>query len=116
MLTFAPAMDPQSDLKKALKMFKIGVEKRYSVLTPKWTVLGVDLGSKKGAKIELDVIWTSHGLHMDPRGTHRTHMDLIWTPYGAHMTPKMDDFGIHMRSKKIPKLDPKESCAFCASS
>ena len=50
MLTFDPAMDPQSDLKKALKLLKIGVEKRYSVLIPKWTVLGVHFGSKKGPK------------------------------------------------------------------
>ena len=56
MLTFDPAMDPQSDLKKALKLLKIGVEKRYSVLIPKWTVLGVHFGPKKGPKIELSAL------------------------------------------------------------
>ena len=40
MLTFDPAMDPKSDRKKALKVFKIGVEKTKSVLIPKYTVLG----------------------------------------------------------------------------
>ena len=65
MLTFDPAMDPQSDLKKALKGFKIGVEKRYSVLTSKLTILGVDFGFKKGAKIELYLIWTPYGPHVD---------------------------------------------------
>ena len=56
MLTFDPAMDPQSDPKKVPKLLKIGVEKRYCVLIPKWTVLGVDFGSKKGPKIELSAL------------------------------------------------------------
>ena len=53
----------------------------------------------------MDPIW----VRMDPYGPH---MDPIWTPYG----PKNGHFGVHMRPKKRPKLDPKESCAFYASS
>ena len=56
MLTFDPAMHPQSHPKKALKLLKIGVEKRYSVLIPKWTVLGVHFAAKEGPKIELSAL------------------------------------------------------------
>ena len=51
MLTFDPAMDPQSDPKKALNLLKIGVEKRYSVLIPQWNVLGVLFGPKRDPKL-----------------------------------------------------------------
>ena len=84
MLTFDPARDPQSDPKKSAKVFKIGVEKRYAVLTSKWTVLGVDSRLKKSAKIDLDFIWAPYGLHIGHLWTcmvsNGPHMDPIWTP------------------------------------
>ena len=53
MLTFDAVGDPKTKPKRNPKPLEIEVGKKLSEMFPKWTILGVHFGSKKGPKRKL---------------------------------------------------------------